>query len=259
MVPLPIVGLLSTFAEGPLGEAAARSLAKACDKVIVGEGPIGPAPGRPGEDSPHRWPSIKSGHVLTGRWPSDAAKRTALVLEAQRTMGGVRAMGGRPFWAVWLDGDELLLNPESLRLWCWRAEREQWDSTSSDLKISGGFPLRLVELDGTVVQAMGRVLRGDLVESYLHSIVEVKMHSALSSIPLPNVPNWSPAQLDEDGSVKVPADPLSAYRRPPLQGEPHVLHLSSLRDPARTAERQSEAEQRGYRERAEAMGIALPA
>lgn len=247
---LPIVGLLSTFAEGPLGEAAARSLARACDRLIIGEGPIGEATARP-----HRWPSIKAGHLLTGEWPTDAAKRTALVRAAQE------ATGGKPFWVVWLDGDEILLWPEHLRLWIHRAEAEDWAATSSDLKQTGGFPVRLVELDGTTVQATGRVIRGDLIEAYLHSIVEVKMKSLLSSIPLPNVPAWEPGReetLPGGETIQVPADTITGYRRPPLQGEPHILHLSALRDPGRGAERQSEAEVRGYRERAAALGIALP-
>lgn len=243
---LPVVGLLPSFAEGELGFAAARSLQPACDVILVAEGPIAYAP-----DEPQKWPSLKRTHVAYGSWPSDAGKRNGLLERAKRWASG------REFWIVWLDGDELLLYPDHLRLWVERAEREQWDDSGSDLKVTGGFPLRLVELDGTTVQAMGRIIRGDLVEEYRHSISEVKLVGRESSMPLPNVPNWAPGYTSEGGRA-VPAEDVTGYCRPPLQGEPHILHLSALRDPARQAERQSEAELRGYKERAEAQGIAIP-
>lgn len=246
---LPIVGILSTYAEGPLGVNAARTLRAACDWILIGEGPIRAGDGSIPREAPHHWkakPGIQ--RVLAGRWESDAAKRTELLMHAQAHQKG-------PFWAVWLDGDEALIWPEHLRLWCYRAELEQWDS--GELKVTGGFPIRLVELDGTTVQAQGRVYRGDLVERYLHSSVEVRLKGRQASMPLPNIPNWTPAYTSEAGRA-IPAQEIDAYNRPPLQGEPHILHLSALRDPGRTAERQSQAELDGIRAQAERMGVALP-
>ena len=37
-----IVGLCSSYLEGPLVQAAVRSLLVACDRVVVFEGPAGP-------------------------------------------------------------------------------------------------------------------------------------------------------------------------------------------------------------------------
>lgn len=241
---LPVVGLMPTFQEGELGIQAARSLAPACEVIFIAEGPINYAPGEPG-----KWPSLKKTHVEYGAWGTDATKRTALVDRAKAWASG------RPFWILWLDGDEILLWGEHLRLWIARAEAEPWEG--GDLKVTGGFPLRLVELDGTTVQSMGRILRGDLVDHYLHSAVEVKLIGRESSMALPNVPNWSPGYTDETGRA-FPAEDETAYCRRPLQGEPHILHLSALRDPARQAERQSAAEVRGYKERAAAAGITVP-
>lgn len=232
--PLPIIGLVSSFAEELLGVAAVRSILPACDRVYVSEGPIGD----PGETRPTRWPSLKGTHAEVGSWDTDAAKRTHLLRRAQTYCNG------KPFWAVFLDGDESFIWADRLPVWIRRAELEPW---SDDLKVTGGFPLRIVELDGSVVWAAGRVFRGDLVEEFLNSSVEIRLKDSGASVGIGNSLCWRPG------------DEVDAYHRPPLQGEPHILHLSELRDPARQVKRQSVAELEDYRERAARLGLALPA
>ena len=213
-----------------MGIRAVTSLGAACDQIIVGEGPLGET-----TPLPQRWPPIRHTEVIFGSWETDAAKRTFLLNAAKAWASG------RKFWIVWIDGDELMLWGENLPLWIARAEYGD-----PELKETGGFPLRLVELTGATVMATGRVIRGDIIEEYRHSIVEVKLTGMETSHPLPNLPNWAPGE------------PVTAYNRPPLHGEPHYLHLSSLRDPARQAQRQSEAETEGYEARAKALGIYVP-
>lgn len=248
---LPVIGLVSAFAEGPLGERAVQSLHPAVERVYVAEGPAGD----PGQEVNHRWPSMKKTHVAYGAWDSDADKRTYLIREAQRYVNG------KPFWAVWLDADEVLVNAENLPVWIRRAEYGD-----PDLRATGGFYIRRVELDGTTVQCPDRVIRGDQIHEYVHSIVEIRLKrydetGDRASLSLGHLPNWTPGVVHElpDGSTTIiPGDPVTAYNRPPLQGEPHVLHLHELRDPARTAQRLSDAEVDGYREQAKRIGVMLP-
>jgi hypothetical protein len=144
-----------------------------------------------------------------------------------------------PLWIVWLDSDELLLWGEYLIDWLHRTEHETG---------AGGFIIRLVELDGSVVMCHGRVVRGDLIRSYEHSIATILLKNGML-VSLPNVPVCAaggvPYWTDESRAIEV--DDL-ARLRPPLAGEPHLLHRSLLRDPSRDVERQSVAESRWFDE-----------
>ena len=229
---LPILGLVSSYREGELAQAAVRSLETCCRRILVLEGQIG------GPDLGEAWPSMKrTGARRQGGFVSDAEKRTALLRWAQDVAGG-------PFWALWLDGDEQLVNGSNLPLWTRRAEMEPWET--EDLHVTGGFPLRVVELDGTTSQGMGRIFRGDLIGRFLLSSTQLELRDGKAVVGAGNTVVWRPGE------------PLAAVERPPLQGEPHVLHLSELRDPARGVERQSAAEVRSVREQAARIGIALP-
>lgn len=235
---LPIIGLVSSYREAELGHAAARSLGHVCKRVLVLEGPI--VGGMIDDAIPslgERWPSTRNTQVRYEVHDSDAAKRTALLRWAQDVMSGA------PFWALFLDGDEQLVNGHNLPLWARRAELEPWND---DLRVTGGFPLRIVELDGSTVTSSGRIFRGDQVERFELSSVQIKLKGSDATVAAGNVPNW------------LPGEEITGYNRPPLQGEPHILHLHPLRDPAREAVRQSEAEIESTRAQAERLGIALP-
>lgn len=224
-----LVGLVSTYAEGNLGEAAVRSLEDACARIFIAEGPIGEQ-----TEVNHDWGEIRR-DVVYGLWVSDAAKRNALLRFAQN-------LPYPDVWVVSLDGDEQLLNGHNLPLWVERAR-----AGDDDLRVHGGFPIRLVELDGSTSQALNRVYRADAVDSYVHSSCELRLAGGgETSISAGNVINWRPG------------DQVTGYNRPPLQGEPHILHLSELRDPARRARRQSELELEDYAIRAKKIGIELP-
>jgi hypothetical protein len=228
-----IIACISAYREGRLLEGARASAAAGCDRVIVCDGPV-------------------------ERWGGDAGKRTHM-LELARSEGArVRAQKkGRkdePLWVLWLDADELLLWGEYLRDWIGRVEEETG---------AGGFPLRIVELDGSVALAYGKVIRADYVRRYLHSSYQVELTNGVV-VALPNVKICGaggvpygpfPHRPDPSG-VLVPAPPGSpeveeylGRHRPPLAGEPHLLHRSLLRSPERSVRRLSEVEAEWFEER----------
>lgn len=184
--------------------------------VAVFEGPVGEAP-MTGEASPLT-PAQKMGAIVkSGAWASDAAKRTAALEWARDKWKGMQPKGSKhagPLWILWLDGDEVLIWPEFLRDFLHRASQ-----------VEGAFNwlIRLTEFDGSTAHCSGKCIRGDIVERYLVSSYQIEINGM--TIALPNVPIWKPGE------------PLGEVNRPPLQGEPHILHRSGLRAPSRTAAR----------------------
>lgn len=221
--------LIPSYMEGPLLASCVQS-ARAAGRVTVYEGPIGDAPK---SDSIQTTYAKGCSTYVTGRWESDAAKRTAMLKATQQMHGRSR----EPLWILWLDSDELLLWGEYLRDWQNRAEVETG---------AGGFLIRLVELDGSVVLTYCKIVRGDMIESYEHSINVVQLKNGMT-ISMPNVPicraGGVPVWTDETRAIEV--DDL-ARLRPPVHGEPHILHRTLLRNPQRPGERQSDAESRWY-------------
>ena len=217
-----LVGLVSSYREGWLLEPALRSLARAVDQVYMLDAPIGD--GCPGEESqvpaePERirlWRETRS-------YDSDAAKRTELI----RRVRGLERQ--RPLWGVWLDGDELLLWGEYLRDHVrWAAGEDEQREGLPAFKI----PLRIVEYDGSTALAHGRCIRVDLIESYVLSLAAAMMPAIDPSLPVPlgNIAVWKPGELNEDRTkLAVYPSPHLALERPPLHGEPHILHRSLLR------------------------------
>lgn len=263
-----IVACMSTYREGRLVLEAVRSALKGCDHVIVLEGYAGdgadPEPGEPtpldelelladglelADDGPRLHLHPERGHA------SDADKRTRL-LELARRLRHRRDM--EPLWVLWLDGDEVLMWPEMLADHCHRFDLEQ--------TATGGFPLRLVELDGSTVLCYGKMIRGDRVKRYLHSSYQVELEAPDGPrdrpgpiVALPNVP------LTGAGGIPVQVDPkprnedeqavwLARYRQP-LQGEPHLLHRSALRHPDRAGTRMHDAEAEWFPERLAEHGL----
>jgi hypothetical protein len=226
------VGLISCYREGSLIRSAVESLAP-LDYLLAAEGPV---EGNVSNGPPSELALGRSGprRMLEGVWETDAAKRTAMVLEA-------RHLWGRPgveLWGLWLDGDEILLWGEYLHDWLERVS-QQGDGDNP----VGGWPLALVELDGSTSLCMGKLLRIDLVRRYLVSSSYLELEGG-SRRTVGNVLYWSP----KDGPL------FEHWRaRPPLQGEPHLLHRPILRDRGRDVERQHVAEERHFR------GVELPA
>ena len=229
-----IVGLVSCYREGALVQLAVQSALDGCDFVLVVDAPIagGAERGEPSNFEPLR---VKGGHwkprlsiVQEGSIPTtfatDAAKRTFMVERARNVYGRPeRLRKGDRLWGVWVDGDERLMFPEMLRHYIARGEHTG----------SPNFPLRLVEAHGGAVSlCYGKVVDLQAVERYLASSYEVQLFGETISRAWGNDNthwNW-----ERGGNV--------AGARPPVQGEPHLLHLSSLRPPGRDAERMHQAE-----------------
>lgn len=228
-----IVALLSTYREGPLARLAVASGLKVADHVVVFEGPAGePLPNEeecPPTEYISRGLRRSSPEMIyrTGRWPTDAKKRTKMV-EYVRRMNLPP-----PVWAVWIDGDEILVNGEYLRDWL---QLIAWEDDPDEPYM--GWPIKLVELDGTVVVCQAKVVRLDLLDSY--SVSSSVFRNALGALETRgNQPFDFNAWLD-------PREKLIAegrlYQMPPLSCEPHLLHRSFLRHPARRGLRLHEQE-----------------
>lgn len=226
-----IVALCSTFCEGELARSAIESAA-ALDGVLVFEGPV---EGNEPSGEPTAIPGLGEVGKLKfyareAGWESDAAKRTAMIEKAKELWQG-------PLWALWLDGDELLLWGDQLHDWLGRVLHG--DDPSNPV---GGWPFTLVELDGSVSLCLGKLVRIDLIRRYLISSSYIEMVDG-SRRTVGNALYWTP----KDGAL------VEHWRaRPPLQGEPHLLHRSILRAGSREVERQGAAEERNYR------GVVLP-
>lgn len=239
-----IVGLISSYREGSLLRSCIASARTGCDSVCVFEGPIGDElPDSTKADFPLPLEYLPS-KITIGRWKSDAVKRTKMLWWARNRWVQQKLEPDEerdPLWILWLDGDEILLWGEYLRDWIERAEKESG---------AGGFPLRLVELDGSVAKAYGRIVRGDLVERYLVAAYQLELVGGMI-IALPNVQICAaggvPYGYGEDKQITI--EDL-AELRPPLAGEPHILHRPMLRDPAREAQRQHEAEAEWFKAKA---------
>lgn len=208
-----IVGLISSYREGAQLASTVATAIQGCDMVAVFEGPVGDAP-ETGEMSPLSLLRKQGAIVIEGEYASDAAKRTKALHWAQRKWQGMSAARSDPLWILWLDGDEVLIWPEFLRDFLRRAAH-----------VEDGFNwlIRLTEFDGSVAHCSGKCIRGDIVEEYLVSSYQVSINGMV--IALPNVPIWRPGE------------PMTEVNRPPLQGEPHILHRSGLRPPTRTVAR----------------------
>lgn len=228
-----IYGLVSSFREGVLLDNAVRSAAVGCDQVLICEGPVNNAPAT----GPESWVGAgglsQNVTMRYGEWESDAAKRTDLLRWAQ-DLNALRCWG--PAWALWVDGDEALIWPEYLSDLTARAEYETG---------AGGFGIRIVEMDGSVAMCSGKIIRLDAVERYLVSSYQVELAGGMV-VALPNVPICGAGGIPlGDYDPSMPSEERDAWlakHRPPLQGEPHLLHRSGLRAPTRTTERLHKAE-----------------
>lgn len=230
-----IVGLCSTYREGTLGMSAILSARAACDATIVYEGPVGEPPFPP--TTPQQGAEVTALRALcklrgidfvSSEWVSDAVKRQALLERAKAVHANVtRKRYAGELWVVWVDGDELLLWGQYLREHLEHVERDP---------SAFNWLMRLVEVDGSTAHCSGKVLRAAMVDEYLDSSYQVRFAGG-TILALPNVPLTGP------GGRPWAGDDTNPYNRPPLAGEPHLLHRSYLRDPERAATRLHETEQ----------------
>lgn len=240
-----IVGLCSSYLEGPLVQGAIRSLLAACDRVVVFEGPAGepldadvPAsdffpwkrfwPYKPEELYS---PSERSPGFIFGKWSTDAKKRTAMI-ESLRPFPENEAT-----WGVWIDGDEVLCNPEYLRDWLNFADWKEEESGELNM----GWPLKLVEMDGSIAVCQAKVLRVDRLDSY--SVSSSVFRDAMGG--LHGRGNYR-AHINEFGTGdhlrKLADEDAHLFHWPPLPCEPFIMHRSKLRHPLRADLRMHEQE-----------------
>lgn len=225
-----VVGLISSYKEGPLIQHAIRTAMEACDSVYVLEGPAG-APLE--AEVPETELGDYSGRVQidAGRWRSDARKRTVLLQWAQREYGG-------PLWGLWLDADEVLVNGEYLRDWL---QLLTWQEQSGGGRAER-CPLRLVELDGSISVTFAKLVRIDLVRSYEVSIAELlDEHGQIAKAG--NFHDSFARYLDLDPGRAAKLGQGYLYWPPgPAPLDPYIVHRSSLRHPARAGLRMNEQE-----------------
>jgi hypothetical protein len=230
-----IVGLCSSYLEGPLVQGAMQSLLQACDRVVVFEGPAG-APLE--EDVPESdftpWANLgwdqRQPEIKHGRWRTDAHKRTAMI-ESLRPFT-------EPTWGVWIDGDEVLCDPQYLRDWLNFADWKEEESGVKNL----GWPLKIVEMDGSISVCQAKVLRVDRLDSY--SVSSSVFKDALGQ--LHGRGNYL-AGIDEFGTgehLRNLGKPDGGYlfHWPPLPCEPYIMHRWRLRHPRRSGLRLSDQE-----------------
>ncbi len=226
---MKLYGLVSSYVEGPLVRMAIQSALRACDHVYVFEGPAGPdrCLDAPLSDLTTPW-EIPELTIVRGEWQTDAAKRTAIVKHVQPAKP-------EPVWGVWIDGDEVLMQGEFLRDWLQALVWE--DEASGDTTV--GFPIRIVEMDGSVAICRAKCLRVDQISNYVVSSSGIKLKNGVT-VAEGNLPQKLTEWWNADRMRVAAGDRLML--EPPLPGEPYLLHRSPLRHPARRGLRMHEQE-----------------
>jgi len=224
---MKIIALVSVFEESDHMLKSCIDSAGDLDKILVFNGTV--------NSNVHRFksrPILQTSkktqfRYYVGQWRSDAEKRTEMLLEAQAY--------DEDCWALWLDGDEILLFGEYLKDHVIRAEEET---------ATGGATIRIVEYDGSVANCYGKLIKVSNVSEYIMSSYEIKLKNGMT-VALPNVPICSAGGIPI-GEIKDRDDPILALNRPPLIGEPHLLHRHGLRSPEREAPRLHDQEAQDF-------------
>ena len=227
-----IIGLISSYRD-PLLASAVHSALTGCEQVIVAEGPSmveehDPPPAISLEGLRHQ----TRVHLLESVWSSEAQKKT-LMVERARGLAGQSSRAARrkardSLWLLWLDSDEILVHGDYLRDQALLAEEGT----------AGGWALRIVEPDGSVYRNNGRVVRADLIRRYLMDWTQVELHNGVTlafshdtlctagGIPALDMDEWRHL-TDQEKLERL------GNKRPPLAGEPHILHRWHLRPESR--------------------------
>lgn len=232
--------MVSCYREGNLARAAIESIqAVGLDRLYIYEGPAGPPLEDPG--IPETWlpPALGplhqeswAGAVVAhrGRWRTDARKRNEMLQRAKQDFPD------GPLWAVVVDADEVLVNGQYLR------DRLQWvlweDERAPDAPPFSRWPLRLVEVDGSISLITARVFRADLLRSIDHSSSVVTNEAGITE-GWGNYGEITAAFVQRFFEV-IDAGHMLAW--PPLPAEPHLVHRSNLRHPVRRGLRMSDQE-----------------
>jgi hypothetical protein len=226
-----LIALISAYREGPLVHGAIASALQATPHVHVFEGPAG----FDNIEGPESDYSMWGDRIVVrhAEWKNDANKRTAMVKSTRQDHS-------EPTWVVWVDGDEVLRNPELLHDVCqhitWMDEVRQSEDPGAPPTM--GFPIRIVELDGGVMICRGKVVRADLIDRYeVSSSVFINhlgyMHAEGNTMePLHAYAKMLEAAMETDRLF------LPHW----LLAEPFLLHRSLLRHPARRGVRMSSQE-----------------
>jgi hypothetical protein len=246
-----IVALVSTFDEDEI-IVSCLSSAKMLDGIIVFDGTTSSdkvtehrnryvVEGDFGEAFRRKFPYLNWEGIdlvyVSGSWKSDAHKRTEMMDFAKHAQG-------HEDWALWLDGDEVLLWGQYLHDHCTRADH---------VTGTGGTTLKIVEYDGSVAECFGKLIKLDAVKRYIMSSYEIELSNGMT-VALPNVPLCTAGGLPI-GNITSPDDPLLAKNRPPLQGEPHLLHRHGLRSPEREALRMHDTEGESFSDLVKSAGL----
>ena len=221
-----LLGLISSYREAGLVQGAIRSALTACDHVLVFEGPAGePITDCPSSDF-GRYKKDQRVTFKHGGWPTDAAKRQAM-LEASRKWPA-------PVWGVIIDADEVLFNGEYLRDWLQRLE---WDEEATG-KVYGGRPMRIVELGGEISWVSTRLMRLDRMDNY-----EVSTSVFVNSLGIREARGNVIDKYSEWAEPRAAAFENDQRLYPaPIPTEPFLVHRSGLRHPNRQKLRLHEQE-----------------
>lgn len=227
---MKIIALISVFEESDNMLQSCIYSARFCDEIFVFNGTVKANSNSRVQNGMPVYGGGKMPNNYTfysGQWTSDADKRTDMLKEAQAW--------DEDSWIIWLDGDEVLNHGEYLQDHCYRAEGET---------ATGGTTIRIVEYDGSVAQCYGKLVRTAAIRRYEMSSYEVVLSGGMT-VALPNVPICSAGGMPI-GEIKDRDDPILALNRPPLIGEPHLLHRHGLRSPEREAPRLHDEEAQSF-------------
>ena len=245
-----VVGFVSCYREGRLVRAAIDSLLEVeLNHLYIFEGPAGePLPNEqelPASSIPevNRFVYDRIETAVTihrGRWRTDGRKRNAML---QRTK---QDYPKGPVWAVVVDADEVLVHGRYLRDRLeWLVARDELTEasiTTPDNPPMARWPLRLVEHEGSMSLITARVFRVDLLRSIEHSTSVVTNVAGVRD-GWGNYAETSKRWIEQWlGAI----DRGAMIAWPPLPCEPHLVHRSHLRHPARAGLRMSEQEQREF-------------
>lgn len=240
-----LVGLVSSYKEGPLVQGAVRSCLECCDRVAVFEGPAGDPieADVPDTDLGEFDSAVSDTHPVYsyfGRWRTDARKRQAMLEWVHDVYKN------QPVWGVIVDADEVLINAAYLRDWL---QRLDWHEEVNPEAEYVGRPMRLVELDGSVVWVRGRLLRLDRIREYKVSTSIFTLKNGETYRGGGNIPD---SFLDWETMRQPYIEQGRMLVQPPIPTEPFLVHRSMLRHPLRSGLRLHE------QERAELIAAGLP-
>lgn len=246
--------MVSSYREGRLVRTAIGSLLEVgLDHLYIYEGPAGdPLEADVPDSDLHGVDGLDFVTVHEGRWRTDGRKRNEMLQAAKADHDGLD-----PLWAVVVDADEVLVNGKYLRD---RLEWIGWEDEARGASIAlpnnppmARWPLRLIESEGSMSLITARVFRADLLRSIDHSSSVVTNVAGVrdgwgnfAEVSKIWIERWLEA-IDRGAMIAWP----------PFTTEPHIVHRSNLRHPARRGLRMSVQEQVEFA-KAQGLDIADP-